>query len=145
MLVICRHSLKGKLVEIVITEWALDSYLDLNSQSAFTDAEYKQDIRPDVLRLKTYPNDPKFAQSKFWSPAEDGNGNRIKDGFKMKWHQMGHGKVQIRLPIAMFTAALLCEAYVKENSKQENRRLARFKVHMQLIRMGRYTARGRLS
>lgn len=132
-------------MEIVITEWALDSYLDLKGRTAFTDAEYWQEIRPDVLRLKTYPTDPKFTQSKFWSPAQDGSGNLIKDGFKMKWHQVGNGKIQMRLPVAMLSEALLCEAYVKENAKQEKRRLARFKVHMQLIRMGRYTERGRLS
>lgn len=101
-------------------------------------------IRPDVLRLKTYPLDTKFGNGKFWSPAQDGTGNLIKDGHKMKWHQMGSGKVQIRLPVAMLAEALLCEAYVKENEKQEKRRLARFKVHMQLIKMGRFTERGRL-
>jgi hypothetical protein len=35
-------------LDIVITEWALQSYLDLKAQGAFTTAEYKQQIRPDV-------------------------------------------------------------------------------------------------
>ena len=63
----------------------------------------------------------------------------------MKWHQMGSGKVQIRLPVGMLDSAYLCEAYVKENPNQEARRLARFKTHLQMIRLRRFTERGRLS
>lgn len=133
-------------MKIIITEWALNSYLDLKGkQHAFSDTEYKQIIRPDVLLLKQYPNDPKFGQNKFWSEAQDGAKVRIPNGFKMKWHQMGNGKVQIRLPVGIFEGSFLCEAYVKENPKQEQRRLARFKTHLQLISQGRYTERGRLS
>jgi hypothetical protein len=132
-------------MEIIITEWALDSYLALKGKQAFSDAEYWKVMRPDVLLLKSYPTNPKFGQNKFWSEAQDSAKVRIPNGFKMKWHQMGNGKVQIRLPVGLFADALLCEAYVKENPKQEARRLARFKTHLQLIRQGRYTERGRLS
>lgn len=133
-------------MEIIITEWALDSYLDLKGkQQAFSDVEYKTIIRPDVLLLKQYPNNLRFGQNKFWSEAVDAAKIRIRNGFKMKWHQMGNGKVQIRLPVGIFTDSFLCEAYVKENPKQEQRRLARFKTHLQLIRQGHYTERGRLS
>jgi hypothetical protein len=61
-------------MEIVITEWALDSYLNLVAQQAFTAQEYKMVIRPDVERLKTYPSDPKFQSHKFWSQAQDPRG-----------------------------------------------------------------------
>ncbi len=125
-------------MDILITEWALNSYLELKAQRAFTNEEYRMHIRPDILLLKDYPRHPKFGQSNFWSPE-------FRQGYKMKWHQMGNGHVQIRLPVGLFDTALLCEAYVKENPKQEARKLARFKTHLQLIRLGRFTERGRLA
>jgi hypothetical protein len=132
-------------MEIVITEWALDSYIQLLSIKAFTKAEYRETIRPDVKRLKIFPNDTKFNSNNFWSPASDHQtGHNIPDGFKMKWHNMGPGKVQLRLPVGILKDAVLFEAYVKKNSKQEKRMLARFKTHLQLVRLGRFTERGRL-
>ena len=132
-------------MEIVITEWALDSYLDLLSRNAFTREEYKKTIRPDVRCLHSYPKDPKFKSGKFWSPASNPRGGRsIQNGYKMKWHNLGPGKVQLRLPIGILRQAVLCEAYVKENARQEKRKLARFKTHLQLVMMGKYTERGRL-
>ena len=129
---------------IVITEWALDSYLALLAVAAFTRNDYRDRIRPDVMKLKTYPADPSFGVDRFWSPARDpvARGN-IPDGFKMKWHNIGPGKIQLRLPVGILGDAVLCEAYVKESSKQEKRKLARFKVHLQLVRLGRFTERGR--
>ena len=125
-------------MEIIITEWGLNSYLELRAQQSFTAKEYWQIIRPDVLLLKVYPSHPKFMQANFWS-------QEFPNGYKMKWHQMGNGKVQIRLPVGILDSAYLCEAYVKESSKQEIRKLAGFKTHLQLIRLGRFTERGRLS
>jgi len=131
-------------MEVIITEWALNSYLDLVAHNTFSGAEYRQQIRPDVERLKTYPSDPKFQNGKFWSPAHDSAGIAIPDGYKMKWHQIGNGRAQLRLPVGMLSDAFLCEAYVKRDAKQEKRKLARFKTHLQLIRMGRYSLRGKL-
>ncbi len=132
-------------MDVVITAWALNSYLVLKHQNAFTDQEYKNVIRPDVLLLKNYQNEAKFKNSKFWSQATDRSGNRIPDGFKMKWHNLGNGKVQLRLPVGLFSEALLCEAYIKGNAKLEQRKIARFKTHLELIRRGQYTECGRLS
>ena len=70
-------------MDIVITAWALDSYLNLKHAHVFTDQEYKGTIRPDVMLLKTFPIDVKFQNSKFWSIATDGKGSKISDGFKM--------------------------------------------------------------
>jgi hypothetical protein len=132
-------------MDIIITDWALDSYLELYSIHVFTDDEYKKTIRPDARRLKSYPNDEKFKNGKFWSPATDPIKNRpIPDGYKMKWHNIGPGKVQLRLPVGMMKEAVLCKAYVKKNTKQERRMLAVFKTHLQLVNMGRFTERGRL-
>lgn len=132
-------------MDIVITQWALDSYLDLKHNNTISDQDYNTIIRPDVMLLKTYPADPKFQSGRFWSVATLG-GNQIPGGFKMKWRNLGNGNIQLRLPVGMgITAdAVLCEAYVKGNANEEQRKLARFKTHLQLIRLGRFTECGRL-
>mgnify|MGYP001563392599 CR=1 FL=1 len=130
-------------MEIIITQWALDSYLEMKHDRTFTDQEYKQEIRPDVLLLKNYPSKPKFSNSKFWSIAES-SGTRISDGYKMKWHQVGNGKVQLRLPVGMMNEAYLCEAYVKGDPKKEKRKLEKFRTHLELIRQNRFIECGRL-
>jgi hypothetical protein len=69
----------------------------------------------------------------------------LHDGYKMKWHQLGPGNVQLRLPVMSFTrSAFLCEAYVKSNAATDQRKMARFKTHMNLISQGRYPYRGEL-
>lgn len=131
--------------ENIITQWALDSYLDLVNQKVFSRQEYLTKIRPDVMLLKNYPNDPKFNNGKFWSPANDMNGKVISDGYKMKWHQIGNGGVQLRLTVGIVGGnSYLCEAYVKTDNKVDKRKLAKFKVYLDLIRKGYYTTRGEL-
>ncbi len=132
-------------MEVIITNWALNSYLEMKHSKVFSREEYKETIRPDVLRLKNYPDDPKFENDKFWSIATDRTGNKIQDGYKMKWHQIGNGRVQLRLTVGLFSDAFLCEAYVKENPKAEQRQMARFKVYLQKIRQNEYVENGRLS
>lgn len=132
-------------MNIVITQWALDAYLDLRHKNVFTREEYKQKLRPDALLLRDFPEPPPFGNGKFWSPAEY-RGKFIKDGFKMKWHQIGNGRVQLRLPVALIDGnAFLCGAYVKQNAKQEARQLAKFSVQTNMIRSNRYTMCGRLT
>ena len=130
-------------MDIVITAWALNSYLELKHSRVFSDAEYKGILRPDVLSLKMYPQDPRYQNSKFWSFATD-TGGKIPDGFKMKWHQIGTGNIQLRLPVGLFQEAYLCEAYVKTDPKKEKRMMAKFKTHLELIRRNQYTECGRL-
>jgi len=43
-------------MDILITQWALDSYLDLKQDYVFSEEEYKAVIRPDVMRLHYYPD-----------------------------------------------------------------------------------------
>ncbi len=131
-------------MDIIITQWALDSYLDLKHISSISDQDYKTIIRPDVLLLKSYPSDPKFQNSKFWSIATDYASNHIPDGYKMKWHNIGNGKVQLRLPVGLFTEVVLCGAYVKGNTNFEKRKMAIFKTHLELIRRNQFTECGRL-
>jgi hypothetical protein len=132
--------------DVVITDWALSSYLDLKHRQVFTDKDYWRVLRPDVELLRTgIPStDPKFSSSKFWGPAKQGNAV-LPGGYKMKWHQLGPGQIQLRLPVmAGSQMAFLCEAYVKANAATEQRRMARFKTHMNLISLGRYVYRGKL-
>jgi len=129
-------------MDVVITSWALNSLLDLKKQRVFTDQEYWKELRPDALLLNNYPNNTKFNNDKFWSSTKDGKGNPIRHGYKMKWHQIGTGKVQLRLPVGLFKQAFLCEAYVKSNEKIEKRKLAKFKAHLQMIQSGNYTKCG---
>lgn len=105
-------------MNVLITQWALDSYLDLKSQNVFDHSEFTMRIQPDVKLLTVYPKDPKFSNAKFWSQANDGNTGVINDGYKMKWHQVGSGRVQLRLPVAIIKQPFLCEAYVKSNEKK---------------------------
>ena len=74
-------------MEIIITQWALDSYLDLKHANQFSAKDYRETIRPDVLLLLVFPNHPKFANGKDWSPASI-DGNVLSAGFKMKWHNL---------------------------------------------------------
>jgi len=132
-------------MEIVITEWALNSYLDLKHSRSIKNKYYKSTLRPDVILLKDYPKAAKFSNNNFWSIATDGKGSKIDAGFKMKWHQVGDGKVQLRLPVGISKEAFLCEAYVKSNDKLEKRKMARFKTHLELIKRNTFTECGRLS
>jgi hypothetical protein len=131
---------------VIITDWALDSYLAHKHAQTFTDQEYWTVIRPDVERLRGgIPSpDPKFTNSGFWGPAKVGN-VVLPHGYKMKWHNIGPGQVQLRLPVMIGSAqAFLCEAYVKANAAVDKRKMARFKTHMNLIALGRYVYRGDL-
>jgi hypothetical protein len=131
---------------VIITEWALDSYLDLKHSQVFSDAEYWSTLRPDVERLRggIPSRDPKFSNPRFWGPAKDGQAI-LPNGYKMKWRQIGPGAVQLRLPVTTGSKkAFLCEAYVKANANTERRKIARFKTHMNLIARGNYHHRGSL-
>ncbi len=137
-------------MEIVLTQWALDAYLDLKNAKAFSSMEYKETIRPDVKLLEQYPAHPKFENGKFWSAATI-NGNPLANGYKMKWHNLGEQRVQLRLTVGMgfdkelSNTALLCHAYVKTDPKFEHRQLLKFKTRLELIRRRDYIERGRLT
>ena len=134
-------------MDIVITEWALQAYLDLKSQQAFTDQEYWAQIRPDVelLRAGIPSPHPKFALPNFWGAATDLSGNVVPGGFKMKWHNVGPGRVQLRVCVALIGGhAYLCRAYVKDSDATDKREVGKFKGYLQLIRQGRFIERGRL-
>ena len=131
-------------MEIVITDWALQSYLDLCD--IFTRTEYMNTLRPDVELLKHYPNHPKFDIDKFWGPCKDKNGRVIHQGYKMKWHNLGNGLVQLRLLVVITSnKAYLCNAYVKNNVNTDFREMAKLKDKIQLINEEKFILRGKLS
>lgn len=130
-------------MEIVITDWALQSYLDLND--VFTEEEYYKTLRPDAELLKNYPNHPKFDNNKFWGPCKDKSGTIIRQGYKMKWHNIGSGRIQLRLLVVITKdVSYLCNAYVKDNENTDFREMAKLKIKIQLINEGKFTFRGRL-
>ncbi len=134
-------------MEVVITEWGLDSYLDLKHQGTFTVTEYQKFIRPDVELLKEgLPfRHPKFRNSHFWGPAQDINGVEIPCGYKMKWHNLGNGKNQLRLTVCTVNdKAYLCHAYIKTSDSQDKRFSARLKNRIEDIRHGNFVIRGYL-
>lgn len=130
-------------MEIVITEWALQSYLDL--KNVFTSEEYHKTLRPDAELLRDYPKDPKFGNDKFWGPCKEKSGKIIHQGNKMKWHNIGAGRIQLRLLVVITqNTAYLCNAYVKDNENTDFREMAKLKTKIQLINDGRFISRGRL-
>lgn len=133
------------LLNIIITSWALDSYLNLTHQNQFAPADYKETIRPDVLLLKSFATtpSPKFSNSKFWSPA-DLYGVPIRGAFKMKWHNLGPNSIQLRLQVGFIKDAFLLAAYVKKGPKMEARQAAKLKTRLELIKSGQYIECGRL-
>ncbi|MBI1944696.1 MAG: hypothetical protein HYS27_03310 [Deltaproteobacteria bacterium] len=134
-------------MDIAITEWALQSYLDLKHKRVFTDQEYRTCIRPDVQLLRDGFPSPHavFAQQNFWGPAKDKGGNTVAHGFKMKWHNLGPGQVQLRLGVATINdTAYLCRAYVKDSVATDYRQIANLKVHISSILNGKVIVRGYL-
>ena len=134
-------------MDIVITEWALDSYLNLKRAKAFADSEYKNSIRPDVELLKDGIPSPhaQFQNSKFWGPGTDMSGKAIQHGYKMKWHNIGSGRVQLRLAVVILQGkSFLCQGYVKSNDFVDKREMAKLKIRIRDIAKGHYVYRGSL-
>ena len=131
-------------MKIVITGWALQSYLDLKHRREFSTQEFQKNFRPDAERLKVFPNDPKFKVRGFWGPATKGNGVNVSDGYKMKWDSVGPGKNELRLCVAIIGPnAFLCQAYIKKG-KNDLRECLNLERYITLIRQGRFVDRGRI-
>ena len=121
----------------------MQSYLDLIG--IFTADEYSNIIRPDAESLKNYPDNPKFNNEKFWGPCKDKSGKIIRQGYKMKWHNIGAGRVQLRLLVVIaHEIAYLCNAYVKDNENTDFREMAKLKTKIHLINEGRVIIRCKL-
>lgn len=131
-------------MRILITEWALDAYLEMVERD-FTEAEYWTILRPDIERLRDYPTDPFFQLEKRWSPAQTGRGADVESGFKMKWHNLGPGKIQLRLCVAIIgDEAWLCHAYSKTDPRLDHRNGVKLVDRIQSIRDGHAVIRGEI-
>ena len=75
-------------MDVIITEWALQSYLDLKAKGIFTEQDYREILRPDAELLKTDDpfdaNHPRFSNAKFWGPATH-NKVRLQDEMAQLW------------------------------------------------------------
>jgi len=60
------------------------------------------------MLLNEFPQHPKFRQGKFWSGTQDLSGKPIANGFKMKWHQIGTGLIQLRATVGIFDNEFFC-------------------------------------
>lgn len=131
-------------MDIIVTEWMVEAQLDLISKNAFSKEEYESTLLPDIKLLKEFPSNEKFRNSKFWGLATV-NGKVIKHGYKMKWHNVGNGKVQLRLSTAIFNSkAFLCNLYVKRDDKVDSKEMLKFKVKIQKILDNNFVIRGTL-
>ncbi|MCC7403111.1 MAG: hypothetical protein IT288_01830 [Bdellovibrionales bacterium] len=63
----------------------------------------------------------------------------------MKWHNMGSGKFQLRLAIAVIkNSAFLCQGYVKQSEFVDRREMAKLRIRIQDIEQGDFELRGSL-
>ena len=108
--------------------------MNLLHEGTISKKEFTKVIKPDVMLLKKdYPQHEKFSNAKFWGLATV-NGKIIDHGFKMKWHNIGNGKVQLRLCVTILkNKAFLCHSYVKRDEKIDKKEMSRFKIKIQKI------------
>ena len=132
-------------MEIVITDWALDSYLDLKGSRVFTTDEYWRILRPDIELLRQYPDAANFRLPRFWGPATKREGGTIQHGYKMKWHNFGSGRVQLRLCVAVLAdTAFLCQGFVKDSEIADYAECLVLQQRIDFIQKWKYVEKGRL-
>lgn len=130
-------------MDLILTNWALDSYQELRKNHVFSKEEFWEIIRPDVLLLKDgYPSaHEKFNQSKFWGEATL-NGEIIQNAYKMKWHNFGRGRVQLRLCVVILKRHIyICNGYVKDD-KSDPREMAKLKLKIVKIKENKFVKLG---
>ncbi|MCB9764718.1 MAG: hypothetical protein H6739_33390 [Alphaproteobacteria bacterium] len=129
----------------MITSWALDSYLGLKHSGVLPRELYFQRLRPDILRLRALGQDPRFKDARFWGPAKCSPSETVPDGFKMKWHNLGNGNVQLRLCIGLVDGdAFLCQGFKKTSPGQDFREGFKLMERIRLIRQQRHVEKGAL-
>jgi hypothetical protein len=129
-------------MRVLITDWALDAYAEMVGRD-FSEEEYWAVLRPDILRLYARTTDIAFNDAHFWGPAQSGPSRNVPDGFKMKWRNIGSGRVQLRLCVALVEGnAWLCDAYSKTDPRQDYRMGVRLIDRIQSVRDGDVVVRG---
>ena len=130
-------------MNLILTHWALDSYQKLVNGHIFSKEDYWKIIRPDVLLLKDGHPSPheKFNLPKFWGKATL-NGRTIQYAYKMKWHNIGEGKIQLRLCVVILKRKIyICNGYVK-NDKSDPREMAKLKLKINKINENKFVKLG---
>lgn len=131
-------------MRILITEWGWESYGEMVGDQ-FSKAEYWQTLRPDIERLFALSSDAKFRDSKFWGPAESAANKPVSDGYKMKWHNMGSGRIQLRLGVVLIgPTAWLCHAWSKTKDAEDQRQCMALRHRITLIRAGQARIKGEI-
>lgn len=126
-------------MDVYITDWGFQTFLELKHKRAFTDQEYSSTIRPDAEKIKLYPNDAKFQNNVGWGPAKERGGVNIQHGFKLKWHNIGSENIQLRVGVAIINSkSFLCRGYIKSSDAVDKREIARLKTHINRISKGKY-------
>lgn len=132
-------------MRILITPWALDSYLSLRDAGVISREVMMQTLRPDILLLRERISHPRFQESHFWGPAQDRKGEVIPKGFKMKWRNVGNGLVQLRLCVALVRDdAWLCHGYVKTSPQGDLAEAAKLNWRIFQIEAGNIHPKGEL-
>jgi hypothetical protein len=100
--------------------------------------------RPDVKKLLHYPQLADFANASFWGPAQSKKGV-VPDGYEMKWHNVGPGRVQLRACVAILgDVAYVCQAFVKTSAALDLMNGAKLRSRIELLKRGRANLRGEL-
>lgn len=132
-------------MDVFVTDWALQSYLELKQKRVFSDDEYHNKLRPDAEKIKNYPTDAKFTKNIGWGPAKEKGGANVLHGFKLKWKQIGSGRVQLRVGVAILAGeAYLCRGYVKNSDAIDKMEIARLKIHINRIVNANFKKIGKL-
>ena len=121
---------------IIITSWALDSYRELVPRHVNVE-EYWSTLRPDIVRLRHRTTDARFNNPSFWGPAQSGPNKVISQAFKMKWHNIGPGRIQLRLGVVECEGDYyLCHAWSKTSQNQDFQSAMALRDFVRKIRSG---------
>ena len=101
---------------IVITEWALQAYTDRLGGACSLMPNIGADSAPMLNGSRCFLT-IRNSQFELLGAGADRSKKNVPDGYKMKWHNIGPGKNQLRLAVALINGnAYLCQAYVKNNA-----------------------------
>lgn len=129
-------------MRILITDWALSSYSEFVPMTISVE-EYWSTVRPDIERLFQFAGEQKFRDARFWGPAESGPNRTVPEGYKMKWHNIGNGGLQLRLGVTFFAGdAWLLHAWCKTSPHVDYINGATMRARIPRLRAGEIDAIG---
>lgn len=125
-------------MKIWLTDWAVKSYTKLVKSRLISKKMYDKHIRPETLKLKHFPHDPKLARSSpSWGPVTLKGGVPVPHCYKLKWRGLGPNQLELRVIVVVFRgAAYICEGYIKTSPQEDKRRMLRSLEHKKVIFAG---------